>query len=379
MRRGLVLVALPFVLAACGGSSTSLRETARFAPRNATVFVAVQTHDDHWRSFAKQLLGELPSVPRDAKEVAFAVVDGQTRVVTQVLEHSLADTKGYRDALADVPKSATAIAYTRGEEAQKRLLAFPGQVVVTSQRLPYRTTRRPRDESNRIAQLVYRWGVAGQGPATAGARARSAGLPVVPSRYARGVQQLAKLYTPTLVDEIPDDALVVFDFPLGQGSMENVPDLPKVVTKIFHGTNYEIPLELDTLLQGETAIYARDGGEVTIVSSPPDTVAALHALDELLAARNPPYDRLRIHHAVLGGQLVISTSAQGIERFRGGGAKLASKLDLPDQLSAFAYVAPGGENALQMFGLRDLRPLTAWLLPDGADPTLTVRFAGGSG
>jgi hypothetical protein len=147
MRRALVLLTVPFVLAACGASSASLRETARFAPRNATVFVAVQTHDDHWRSFAQQLLGTVPSVPRDAKEVAFAVVDGQTRVVTQALAHSLADTKGYRDALADVPKSATAIAYTSGEETQKRLLAFPGQVVVTSQRVPYRTIRRPRGRS----------------------------------------------------------------------------------------------------------------------------------------------------------------------------------------------------------------------------------------
>jgi hypothetical protein len=379
MRRALVLLALPLVLSACGGSSSSLRDTARFAPRNASVFVAVQTHDDHWRSFAQQLLGDLPSVPRDAKEVAFAVVDGQTRVVTQALAHSLADTKGYRDALADIPKSATAIAYARGEEAQRRLLSFPGQVVVTSQRLPYRTIRRPRDESNRIAQLVYRWGVAWQGAASAGARAKSGGLPVVPSLYARGVQQLAKPYTPTLVDEIPDDALVVFDFPLAQGSIENLPAVPKLVTTIFHGTRFAIPLDLDLLLQGETAIYARPGGEVTIVSSPPDTGAALRALDELLHSRNPPFDRLRLHHAVLGGQIVISTTAQGIERFRGGGAKLASKLDLPDQLTAFEYVAPGGENALQMFGLRNLRPQTSWLLPDGADPTLTVRFAGGSG
>jgi hypothetical protein len=197
--------------------------------------------------------------------------------------------------------------------------------------------------------------------------------------YARGVQQLEKPYTPTLVDEIPGDALIVFDFPLGQGSIENLSELPKIVTTIFHGTRYDLPLELDALLQGETAIYARRGGEVTIVSSPTDTAAALSALDELLAARNPPYDRLRVHHTVLGGQLVISTSAQGIARFRGGGPKLGLKLDLPNEITAFAYVAPGGENALQMFGLRTLRPLTAWLLPDGADPTLTVRFAGGSG
>jgi hypothetical protein len=378
VRRALVSAALvlPLVLSACGGSGSSLRDTARFAPRNATVFVAVQTHDDHWRGFAEQVLGTLPSVPRNAKEVAFAVVGGRPRVVTQALVHSLADTKGYRDALADVPQSATAIAYTRGAEAQKRLLALPGQVLVTGQRVPYRTVRRPRDESNRVAQLVYRWGVAWQGPASAGARAKSAGLPVVQSLYARGVEQLVPPYTPTLVDEIPDDALAVVDLPLGQGSFENLDTLPRLVTTIFHGTRYDLPLELDALLQGETAVYARRGGEVTIVSSPPDTAAALDALDQLLAARNLPYDRLPIHHAVLGGQLVVSTSAAGIARFRGGGPKLGAKLDLPDRISAFAYVAPGGENALRLFGLRGLRPLTAWLLPDGADPTLTVRFSG---
>jgi hypothetical protein len=379
MRRALALLALPLTLAACGSSSGSLRDAARFAPPNATTFAAVDTGDEHWRGFVRQLLGSVPPVPRDAHTVAFAVVDGQVHVVSRELKRSLADTRAYRDAVDTVPRGAHAIAFSTGADVRRRLLAFPGLVGYTGRGARYRTIRRPHSGPSLVAELRYRWGVAWQTDKDGGARAQSAGLPVAVSRFPRAVQQLATPYRPSLFDEIPGDALAVLDFPLGQGAFESLPGVPQLVRSIFHGSRYDLPLELDALLQGETALYLRRGGEITLVSQPQDTAAAELALEQLLAARRPPWNELHVDHDTIGGQLVVSTSRRGIATFRGGGDKLSSRLDLPEQVSAVAYVAPGAEQALAAFGIRDARPLTAWLLADGADPTVTVRFGGTSG
>jgi hypothetical protein len=380
VRRALLLAATALVAGGCGGTTASLGDAAQFVPANADVFVSVRTDGDDWRGFVRELLGQkVPAIPAGAREVAFTVVDGKARLVsTTTPAHPLADAAAYKSALAAIPSGATAIAYTSGARAARRLLSFPGQVLVTSNPARFRT-RAGGHGPPALAVLAYRWGVAWLTKDGGGARAKSAGLPVTTSHYARGVEQLVTPYTPLLFDEIPADALAAIDFPLATGSFELLPALPKLLTSIFHGTRYDLPLELDGLLQGETAVYLRRGGEITVVTSPQDTRNAEHQLDELLSARNPPFDALPVYHATIGGQFVVSTSPKGIATFRGGGDKLSSKLELPEKVGAAVYIAPGAEGALAALGIRGTRPLTAWTLADGADPTLTIRLGEGSG
>jgi hypothetical protein len=66
-----------------------------------------------------------------------------------------------------------------------------------------------------------------------------------------------------------------------------------------------------------------------------------------------------LHVATIGGQLVVSTSAAGINAFRGGGSKLSAGLDLPGQVTGVVYAA---------------NRYIAWGASQGPDPTLTMRF-----
>jgi hypothetical protein len=126
---------------------------------------------------------------------------------------------------------------------------------------------------------------------------------------------------------------------------------------------------LDAILQGETAIYLRPGGEFTLVTSPADLGNAEDALQQL----GPIRGFAELHRAEIGGQLVLSTTERGIDAFRGGGPKLSAddrfrKAGFPERVTALAYVTPAGAQVLHT------RPLVAYASPDGQDPTFTVRF-----
>jgi hypothetical protein len=213
--------------------------------------------------------------------------------------------------------------------------------------------------------LQWAWGAAWLTKDGLGAVARSAGLPIAPSNFVRSVEQLAPPYTPLLFDEIPADVVAVVDVPIPQGTFQTLGTAPPQLRRLFPTAGQTFLGDLDAIVTGETALYARRGGELTIVTSPVDLRSAEKALDDLGGT---------LHRTMIGGQLVVSTTAAGIAAFRGGSAKLSGDADfkragLPGQAELFAYVrAPFG----------GLQPLAAWALPRGRDATFTVHFLGGS-
>lgn len=353
MRRALVPAALAALAAGCGSSSPHLGAGAAGVPADAEAFVAVRTDTPNWQFFVRSVLGRVPKIAAGSREIELARIDGRVVVVRRGahVPHALADSRRYRTALRAMPHGARGIAYLRGDQVARRLHEVPGQITITTSPIRVRRVAHPKDEIG-IARLPYLWGAAWLEEDGIGARARSGGIPVMTSLSARGAEQLVVPYTPRLFDEIPADALSVVDLPLPQFSFESMPVLPPRITRLVpQEPALELGASLDTIFRGETAVYTRPGGEVTVVTSPSDTAAAQRELDFLFPKRV-------LHVATLGGQLVVSTTARGIAVFRGGGPKLAAKLDLPESVTLVVYTAR----------------YTAWGELHGGDSTLTVHF-----
>lgn len=372
MRWLAVLAVVGLLAAGCGGAPSS--DPARFMPRDTVRFFTADT-DSGWKPVARAVLGDdrvaLPprtqafavAVRRNGSKVAVYRVDGRWQGSAR--DRSLADDPRYRAALDATPAGALARGFLRGNTVKPLVTSFPGQTtfLVGSTRSRFRVRQPPKPVVS-IAFLQYRWGAAWLTDDGAGFRAKTDGLPLAESFRVRSLETVVNPYEPALFDEIPADVLAVADFPLPAGTFRLLERLPAQLTALFPQNDFILPSQLDAVLSGETAIYWRKGGEVTVVSSPPDLAAAEEALDEL--ARQLPF---AVHHASLGGQLVISTTPRGIAAFRGPGPKLSSlDLGLPEEVSAAFYAGPGAPKTVAE------RPLTAWFGRDGADPTFTVRF-----
>jgi hypothetical protein len=146
--------------------------------------------------------------------------------------------------------------------------------------------------------------------------------------------------------------------------------VPKPLSDLF-GKDTALPTELDAVLGGETALYVRPGlptPEITLVTQPADTDQALQTLDSLLRA-SPALGKTRLYRAVIGGQLVVSTTQSGIDAFRAGGTKLSGDRSfqdakkaagMPDRTTGFAYADERGLPLLALAGVpvpKDLPPL----------------------
>jgi hypothetical protein len=261
--------------------------------------------------------------------------------------------------LRNLPRNPKAFAYVRGDLAGTRLIQVPGQVgtAVANFRARIRVIKHPLSSPSN-AYLKWRWGAAWLTSHGIGVRIRSAGPPLARSNRVRYIQLLAQPYAPALPDEIPADALHVVDLVVPPSMFELMQHLPAALVARFPAVApIDLAQALDQLVLGETALYTRPGGEVTLVSSPPDVAAASRALREL---------GLRLPHAFIGGQLVLSTKAAGIAAFRSGAAKLSADPDfrrsgVPSRVTGFEYSR--GKRA-------------AWALPEGPDATFAVRFSG---
>ena len=349
MRRALPLTLAALVVAGCG-SQRAPGGAAAYAPRDAQAFISFRT-DANWQPFARLVLGRVPRVAKDAREAAFAVVRGKVVAVSTTgtpPAHALADDARYRAALQAVPSGVRGVAYVRGDVAAARLQAIPGFVVAVP------TALRRRGQS--IGRLRFRWGAAWLTTDGVGGRLRSVRDTRTEAETQSAVEQVAQSYAPALFDEIPADARFVLDLRLAQGSFVVMPTLPAQVAALFNGDLIGIPGELDEVMQGETALYTRAGGELTLVTQPSDTETARKALAELAASFKVPR---RLHVAAIGGQLVVSTSAAGIDAFRGGGPKLSAGIELPGQVTAVVYAA---------------HRYIAWGAWEGSDPTVTIHF-----
>jgi hypothetical protein len=364
VRRALPLALVAVVLAGCGGGSrASLGDVAAYAPSNAEAFVSFRT-DANWHELAHLVLGRVPRVGPGVKEAAFALVHGNLVAVAQ---HgtppplALAENPAYKAALASIPHGASGLGYVRGDVASTRLHAVPGLLsTVSAAQRRYRVPPNSQRNFPSVAVAEFRWGAAWLTGDGIDARLRSAGLPVAETQRARSLEQLAPAYHPALFDEIPADAQSVLDLTLGPGSFELLPKLPDTLASQFDGSLIGIAAWLDQVILGETALYTRKGGEVTLVTQPGDTEAARKVIAQLVANTIPAVRARPLHVATIGGQLVVSTSRAGIAVFRGGGAKLSTRLDLPDQVTSVVYSAGRW---------------TGWTGAEGNDPTFTLRFS----
>ena len=351
-----VLGAAALLAAGCGSSSPSLGAGAAGVPADAEAYVAVRTDDPHWQFFVRGVLGRVPKVAAGTQVLEVALVHGKLVVPHGKVAHPLGETLRYRSARAAMPGGLRGIAYLSGARATAQLHEIPGEITITT--IPFRVRRvlHPRG-TDLIARLPYRWGAAWLTDDGMGWRARSGGPPVLRSLNGRGAEQFVAPYTARLFDEIPADATSVVDLPLPPQSWESMPELPAAVRRLVPRLPaLDLGASLDTIFGGESALYRRPGGEVTVVTSPADTAAAQRELAYL-------FPQGGLHVTTLGGQLVISTRARGLAAFRGGGAKLSAKVQVPE---------------LVTFVVSTQRYL-AWGELRGGDPTVTVHFNRHSG
>jgi hypothetical protein len=364
VRRALPLVLAALAVAGCG-SAHRLGGAAAYVPRNAQAFVSFRT-DANWRLFAQTVLGSVPRVPHGEREASFALIGGKvvavsTRGTPPV--RALADDPRYRAALKATPSGTVGVGYLRSDVVSERLHAIPGLLGIVNGNTSRRVRAPPaRSPIPSIAMTQYRWGAVWLTRGGLGARMRSGGL-VAATQNVGAFEQLPLRYPPALFDEIPADARSVLDLPLQPASFEVLPALPRAVAALFSDPSVLIASKLDAVLRGETALYTRAGGEMTLVTQPADTEAAVKALAELRAAAIPSLRRRPLHVATIGGQLVVSTSASGVAAFRGGGPKLSTRLGLPDKVLGVVYAA---------------NSYVGWGGLVGNDPTFTVRFVSDS-
>lgn len=257
----------------------------------------------------------------------------------------LADNNTYRAATAKLSADALVRAYANGTEAQQLLDSLGSQA-----------------QSAGAAGVPFAWAsadvvVSGDGVRVNG-YSRDVSLVGVPNNR-RPVPTAP--YASSLVDEIPSGAILVADFPVAQGQFEyggaSGPSSP--LEKIFGANTATLASQLDAILGGETALYVRPGlpiPEITLVTQPNDTAAATSALGDVIQALKQAagasaggfkLGSIPIVHAVAGGQLVVSTSQQGIADFQSAGPKLSSDpsfkaaeqvSNMPDQTAGFLYV-----------------------------------------
>jgi hypothetical protein len=257
----------------------------------------------------------------------------------------LADDKFYRTATAKLEAGALVHAYANGIEAQKLLhsLATPDA--------PEQT-------------VPFEWAAADVVAGDGGVKAHAYSRDSVTAQRSQ-----TQPYTSHLVDEIPADALAVADFVVkpGQFQFSKPTRLPKQLQRIL-GTTPAFLGQLDVVFGGETAIYVRQGlpiPEITIVTQPNDTREATAALDDVMktlkAQSTGALSLFQLSHAVIGGQLVASTSPKGIADFRAAGSKLSGDSRFEDAQKAAGM--PAATTGFLYVDLREAVPLIQAFAP----------------
>src|SRR5436190_4558973 len=341
----------------------------------------------------------------ESRQVGGWTAVSKSSAALDALEHvaaPLADSAAYQDATSKLAGAALVRAYVNGASAQRLLASLPGQVRATVPlvRGRFRGYRGSNFNVKAFVPERFAWGAADVVAEGDGLRlqafTRAAPAAQAAVSHARLVQLRTRSYTSLLVDEIPADVLAVADFQAATtGFEEAAPSTLPRWLRTLRAKAPNVPSDLDTLLGGETAIYIRPGlpvPELTLVTQPADVEQAIGVLPDVLSelkAAFPMLAQLSLHHSVIGGQLVVSTSEQGIAAFSSAGPKLSADAafqdatkaaDMPQQTTGFVYanlaralplvalLAPGG-------GLGDLsalQSLTAYGTRDGADSSYTA-------
>ena len=410
-----VAAAAAIVTAGCASAGASgpgsLDGAAAIAPSNTVVFVAASTDlgSARWHGVGKQFLQKFQSLaPALGAELDVAVLPGKqvvgftqpqddAKLAALAKKHSvqtravhgwtaIAKTSAALDAVAnatshlsanalfvaamkELPSGALVRAYANGEEAGQLLAAIPGQIQ-TSNAPPgvhFRVEKKPSKPRfiYNVATTDFRWAAAAVTSTSDGleleAFTRTGGLTATgPPRY---IVHPTPPYASALVDEIPSGALAVADLQVSPGMFENLGTLPKPLVALFGAKNADdAAIQLDALLGGETAIYARPSlpmPEVTIVTQPADTAKASTALDALLADLPPTsmFSGLKLYRTTIGGQFVVSTTQAGLDAFRSAGAKLSAD---PSFIAAKQQSGMGNETTGFVYAnVKDALPLLA--------------------
>lgn len=333
---------------------------------------------------------------------------------------TLAADNTFQDANGHLAGDSLARAYANGAEAQQLLGSLPGQSEVTATTPTIRHARNGTVQGIPVvAPQAFQWGaadvVAVDGGLKVEAFARSAAPVAAILQKSSLAETPIQPYTAHLVDEIPAGALFVADFQVTQGEFEltDPTKLPKPIQQLLQAAP-QLSGQLDSILGGETAIYVRPSlpvPEVTLVTQPADTQAAVVALDSVVAAlKNAAAGAagplgtvaggVQVYHALLGGELVVSTSQQGIADLRSAGPRLSADpvftgamqaAAVPRQTTGFVYVnleatlplvegiaALAGVTlppALQGSGLQPLQTLTAFADRTRDESSFTVFLA----
>jgi hypothetical protein len=301
----------------------------------------------------------------------------------------LSDNNAYRAAVAKLSGDALVRAYANGMEAQQ-LLASLGRQTPASASAPFAWASA---ELVALDDGVRVNGYSRDG-STRGTVPRFRHLPAVP-------------YASSLVDEIPAGALFVADFPVTPGEFEFSPSgsLPAPLQKLLGASPTTFLADLDNLFGGETAVYVRPGlpiPEVTVVTQPDDVAKAQAALAGVLktlraaganAKGGLDLSRIPVFHKTEGGQLIVSTSQQGIADFASAGPKLSADTSfksaqqasgMPAETTGFLYVNLASALPLvqalgPMLGLKlpvanlgALKAFTAFGTRNGEDTTFSV-------
>jgi hypothetical protein len=364
-------------------------------PGKRSVAFVQPTDDAKLAAFAKQH----DQVTRRFGDWTAVAKDTATLDAVAGAKAHLADNTVYLDAMNHLPGNTLARAYLSGDEAHALFASVPGQL--ETRQIPVGAKfRLKRDRPGTPATLFgvgtqgFRWVAAAVTSSSAGlklqALAASGGLTAAsPPRLV--IRPIAP-YVSGLVDEIPSGALAVIDAKLSSGAFELLPSLPAPLEQLF-GSPPDLANKLDAVLGGETALYVRPAApmpEFTLVTQPADTATAQTTIDELVAAApsGSPLETVALHRAIIGGQLVVSTSEAGIDAFRSGGAKLSAdpafleaKKDsgMPDATTGFVYVdAKSALPLLALAGVKlpanapDLKTFTAYGAQQSDGSTFTA-------
>jgi hypothetical protein len=269
----------------------------------------------------------------------------------------LADTTAFRDAMKTLPSGALVRAFVSGGQAQKLLQSLPLQLQTTlvPPGVRFRVTPKPsaiqKNYTLGVATEAFPWLAASLIGTDHGLKLQAVvpDGPLVSNVAPRYAIARAAPYTSALVDEIPSGALAVLDVKVPQGGISALPQ--SLLTRLLGAKAADVFDQLDQLVGGETAVYVRPAlpiPEVTLVTQPADTTSASAALDQLLQTlpQSGPFAGVTLHRAVIGGQYVVSTTQQGIDDFRSGGAKLSADpaflaavkdAGMPSETTGFAY------------------------------------------
>lgn len=426
-----VAAAAAILTAGCGsagpGGPGAVDGAAAVVPADAVAFVAASTDlsSSEWHGLAQPFLQRfepyraalgseldvavLPSrqvvaltQPHDAQKLAALAAqrNAQTRTIggwtaigqtTAALDavagatSHLSDSNVFVEAMNELPGDALVRAYGNGEEAAQLMSSLPGQLQGTTVpggvRFRYHASAKPSRFN--VATTDFKWIAAAVTSESGGVRLRAIVRPagLTASGPARYIIHPTAPYRAALTDEIPAGVLAAADFQVPAGAFDSVQP-PKQLQQLYGQSAALVPGWLDELLGGETAVYVRGGAplpELTLVTQPADTSAAAQALDSLLAGlpAGNPLRGVKLVHASIGGQFVVSTTQAGIDAFRGGGAKLSSD---PRFVQAAKQAGMGAETTGFVYGnVADLLPFLtlAGVSPPRGLPSVGTVFAFG--